>query len=352
MRFSSIFAILVAVRGRKVYKPPLSFPPPMGTETPTTQKLTETPTTPQFTPVKEVTPLIRRTEIENYGIVRHAELEFRPVTVLYGPNSSGKTTILNAIECAIKKTMGYECKLVGSSGVIKLTLGDGDEVTYYVGNGRVTGGTSLQLMKTPPITHINVGKITMKQLCTVFSKLMSELGIRAIWDVLRELESLFTTQKDGVLYDYDFIYYGADLECDGELVKYAIKEGDNYGIRKYKNVVATVPVSESEIKFATLLAHAYLLYRKFAVRGITPVMLLEKPESGFHVRTLVDLLDELNYFDIQLVVETTSGLALQYGIKHGVSYLVKNGEVKRLSFEDLKNRELFYDEYKTLLSVV
>jgi len=298
-----------------------------------------------------LTPLIKRVEIENYGVVKHADLELAPITVLYGPNGGGKTTIINAVECAVKRAIGRECKPISNTGVIKLILDDG-EVTYYVGDDRAIGGTSLQLMKALPVIRVNVGRITMRTLCSTFSELMSDFGVRAIWDVLSELKPLLIAQKDGVLYDYDFIYdTNSDLDCSGELVKLAIKEGYNYGINKYKNLVDILPVSESEVKFATLVAYAYMLYRKFVTRGITPVMLLEKPESGFHVSTLVDLFDALRYFDVQLIVETHSGLVLHYGIKHGIAYLVKNGEVKRLTSDDLHSHELFHDEYKALLAV-
>jgi len=51
------------------------------------------------------------------------------------------------------------------------------------------------------------------------------------------------------------------------------------------------------------------------------------------------------------VVETHSGYVLRYGLKYGLSYLVKNGEVKRLTVGDLSNKELFEEELKAYMVV-
>lgn len=49
-----------------------------------------------------------RIEIENIGIVAHADLSFNGLTVLAGPNSSGKTTVAKVLSVALKSILNKE----------------------------------------------------------------------------------------------------------------------------------------------------------------------------------------------------------------------------------------------------
>jgi AAA15 family ATPase/GTPase len=49
----------------------------------------------------EITMIIKALTIENFkGIREPVRVEFKPITLLYGPNSAGKSTIVQAIHYA------------------------------------------------------------------------------------------------------------------------------------------------------------------------------------------------------------------------------------------------------------
>src|SRR5436190_8011016 len=57
---------------------------------------------------------LRKVRIENFRVIKESEILFadalgaiRPVTVLAGPNGSGKTSVLFAIVQALRGVMGY-----------------------------------------------------------------------------------------------------------------------------------------------------------------------------------------------------------------------------------------------------
>jgi len=64
--------------------------------------------------------------LENIGPIKSAEIELGKVTVLYGPNAAGKTTVARVLEDAIKlmNNIGVECgKLIELIKYTTLRLG-------------------------------------------------------------------------------------------------------------------------------------------------------------------------------------------------------------------------------------
>ena len=47
--------------------------------------------------MSEVKPFLEKVHIKNYRSLRDVELPLKPLTVLVGPNASGKSNVLNAL---------------------------------------------------------------------------------------------------------------------------------------------------------------------------------------------------------------------------------------------------------------
>jgi len=85
--------------------------------------------------------------------------------------------------------------------------------------------------------------------------------------------------------------------------------------------------------------------QRWGIEAPPPLIILDTPEFNIHVDWLYRLIESLLDLGVQVVAETHSGLLLAYALKHGAAYYVKDGKVKRLDTESLKDVELFRSEY-------
>jgi predicted ATPase len=64
--------------------------------------------------------MIRKAHFKNFKILREVCIDLQPLTVIVGPNSSGKTTILQALDCLTR------CLSVDDAGTLRNTVFQGD----------------------------------------------------------------------------------------------------------------------------------------------------------------------------------------------------------------------------------
>jgi energy-coupling factor transporter ATP-binding protein EcfA2 len=317
--------------------------------------------------------------LENIGPIKSAEIELGKVTVLYGPNAAGKTTVARVLEDAIKlmNNIGVECgelielinystkvgrmvlnnyevSLEKSEGFerVNVTIKRGAETLHSGGCGVGTYATGLHIasdlgvdslawVRYNDVRLINVGLPKFENPPTLtdllkpsvimgyisrsasYTKIASDYS-RYLMDVNDALELVINgrleLQENEVLfYDGDY-YYELDHVAEG-------------------------------IKRAALIITVKALAERLRGLGRSPIMFIENFESALHVDYVKSLLDELSKGNVPVIVETHSGFAIKYGarkMEEGEGwrvYIIEDGN----AFTDLTKSELFKRERELIV---
>ncbi len=64
--------------------------------------------------------MITRIELENFKCFKNAKIEIKPITILVGPNSGGKSTILQSINLVKQTLQGSKAEILKFQGDIDL----------------------------------------------------------------------------------------------------------------------------------------------------------------------------------------------------------------------------------------
>jgi len=296
--------------------------------------------------------------LENIGPIKSAEIELGRVTVLYGANATGKTTVARAIEDAVKlmNNIGVECselaELVRHDAKVgrmvlnnyEVSLERGENVNVVIKRGAETlhsGGCGVGATYS---TGLHIGDL-VDTLAWVRYNNVKLIGAEGE-DVLN-LEMLL---KPSVVKKY----FGSELK--------AVREYDNYIYDVNHKVSALTGgwfvvqdnvyfndgdfyhelnhVAEG-IKRAALIITVKALAERLRGLGRSPIMFIENFEPALHVDYVEALLDELSEGNVPVIVETHSAFALKYAFKKNWGALVfKDGS----TFTDLTKPELFARE--------
>jgi len=265
-------------------------------------------------------PTVKHVYIEDYGVVDKADLELGKLTVLYGPNGGGKSTILNAIYDTMRKAWGYSPHKYVATGVVlvHLTIGDNDyTLKYEVDNDKISA--SGDVSKLPfPLVRLHVCDLYDRDEVLKLAKELISDSIIATSMFASALGALCSSTSDS---DCTFDIHG--LLRNADIVK-VIRRGE-------KNIIAEV--SKGELAAISLILNAYSQYYSlFVRRGVVPVIMVDWPE--FHYIIAFKVLDILLTLPVQLLVETRSSHIARYALKRsGVVYYVKHGYVTRITEE-------------------
>jgi len=110
-------------------------------------------------------------------------------------------------------------------------------------------------------------------------------------------------------------------------------------------------LSDGMLHVVNTLAEAYsAVYslkemKRWGIEPPPPLLIIDTPEFNIHVDWLYRLMELLLDLGVQVVAETHSGLLLAYALRRGAVYYVKDGKVKKLDEESLKDVELFSSEH-------
>jgi energy-coupling factor transporter ATP-binding protein EcfA2 len=297
-------------------------------------------------------------KLENIGPIKSAEIELGKVTVLYGANATGKTTVARAIADVVKlmNNIGVECsELMGlirydaKAGRIVLndyevSLERGEKVNVVIKRGAETlhsGECRVGVYST----GLHIAGDLVYTLAWVRYNNVKLIGIGAVEDILN-LEMLL---KPSVVKKY----FGSELKAAKEYDDYIydvnhkvsaltggwfviqddifFNDGDYYYELNH--------VAEG-IKRVALIVTSMALAERLKKLGRLPLIFVEGLEP-LHVDMIEGILDEFEDIRVPVVVETHSAFALKYALKKNWgAFVLKDG----YAHADLTKPELFDKE--------
>jgi len=307
--------------------------------------------------------------LENIGPIKSAEIELGRVTILYGPNAAGKTTVARSIEYLIKlmNNIGVECSelmelinygakagrivlndyevsLERTEGFekVNVTIKRGAETLHSGGCGAGVHSTGLHIASDLGVDSlawvryidarlINIGLPEPENTLTL-TDLPKPSLIKTLIKRLSGSDSYTKIASDYSRYLMD-VNDALELVVNGRLElqenEVLFYDGDYYYELDH--------VAEG-IKRAALIITVKALAERLRGLGRSPIMFIENFESALHVDYVKSLLDELSEGNVPVIIETHSGFAIKYGARKSWSvYVLKDGS----AFNDLTKPELF-----------
>jgi energy-coupling factor transporter ATP-binding protein EcfA2 len=294
--------------------------------------------------------------LENIGPIKNAEIELGRVTILYGANATGKTTMARAIADVVKlmNNIGIECSELA------------ELVRHDAKVGRIVLNDYEVSLERDGFENVNVvikrGAELHKGECRVGATYSTGLHIGDLVDTLAWVRynnvKLIGVEGEDVL-NLEMLlkpsvvkkYFGNELK--------AAKEYDDYFYNINHKVSALCGgwfvvqddvffndgdyfyeldhIAEG-IKRVALIIATKTLVEMLRGLGRSPIMFIENFEPALHVDYVEALLDELSEGNVPVIVETHSGFAIKYGARKSWSvYVLKDGS----AFNDLTKPELF-----------
>ena len=296
--------------------------------------------------------------LENIGPIKNAEIELGRVTILYGANATGKTTMARAIADVVKlmNNIGIECSELA------------ELVRHDAKVGRIVLNDYEVSLERDGFENVNVvikrGAELHKGECRVGATYSTGLHIGDLVDTLAWVRynnvKLIGVEGEDVL-NLEMLlkpsvvkkYFGNELK--------AAKEYDDYFYNINHKVSALCGgwfvvqddvffndgdyfyeldhIAEG-IKRVALITAAKTLAEMLGKLGRKPVLFVEGLEP-LHVDMIEGILDEFEDTGVPTIIETHSAFALKYAFKKNWGALVfKDGS----TFTDLTNPGLFDKE--------
>ena len=304
--------------------------------------------------------------LENIGPIKAAEIELGRVTVLYGPNAAGKTTVARAIEYAIKlmNSIGVDCseltELVNYGAKVgKVVLND-----YEISLERSEDFEKVSVTVKRGAETLHSGECRVGNYLTGLH-IAGDLGVDFLVWVRYDNVKIVGLESEG-------IYNLTDLFRVSQIGKYLSKSNSPAKIAesydKYKTdinhdlslvVNGWLDVQDTElffndydnfykldhvadgIKRAALIIAAKHIAERMRELGRSPVVFIESFEFPLHIDYIRSLLGVLEKGNVPVIIETHSGYVLKYAVTKGWRvYVIEDGN----AFTDLSKPELFKAE--------
>jgi predicted ATPase len=314
--------------------------------------------------------------LENIGPIKSAEIELGRVTVLYGPNAAGKTTVVRVLEQVIKMlcsggtSKGDLAVLVNrESRGSRIELVDGD-VRYGVElKINYDGELGIKVLRNdkPILGEVRDGQIDYKYYDKglVNTGLFENLGLCSmIWvrhdharlininseyeDKPVRLTDLFTPttlhalvdpQKEEQLFmeEYDDYVWRVNRSLSN-LTLHHVSAAQMLYFTDNQHFYDENHVAEGVKRVALIIASLELAR---SIRHRRPVVFVESLEDSLHVDYVTALVDAFSTSEVPVIVETHSMHAVMLAYSKKLSYYVlENGR----AFTDLKESSLFERE--------
>jgi energy-coupling factor transporter ATP-binding protein EcfA2 len=294
--------------------------------------------------------------LENIGPIKRAEIELGRVTILYGANAAGKTTVARSIEYLIKlmNNIGVECselmelinygakvgRIVLNDYEVSLERSEGfEKVNVTIRRGAETLHSGGCGVNSTYLTGLHVGELGVNTLVWVGYSDVRLIG--AVEGVLNleallkpSIKKYFSSEKVRAAKEYDDYIYEVNhrmsplgwFEVQDEVF---LNDGDFYYELDH--------VAEGIKRAALIIAGMALAGR---LKKGRPLIFVEgfKP---LHIDLIRGILDEIEDSEVPSIIETHSGFVLKYAVKRGWNtYVLKDG----VAYNDLTKPELFNSE--------
>ncbi len=316
--------------------------------------------------------------LQNIGPIKTAEIELGKVTVLYGPNAAGKTTVARAIEYAIKlmNSIGVDCskltELVNYGAKVgKVVLND-----YEISLERSEDFEKVSVTVKRGAETLHSGECRYGTYSTGLH-IASNLGVDFLaWVRYNDVKivgvglpepdnppTLTDLLKPSVVKEYvsknvspakkasNYTRYLMDVNDALELVTNGRFEVQENEVFFYDGDYYELDHVAEGIKRAALIIATKVLAERLRELGRLPVVFVENFESALHVDYVKSLLDVLSEGNVPVVVETHSGFAVKYGARKMERsegwrvYILEDGS----AFTDLTKSELFKRERELIV---
>jgi len=306
-------------------------------------------------------------KLENIGPIKSAEIELGRVTVLYGANNTGKTTVARALAAALRVLRGFEVEkyelesLVNRDADVGRIVIDGG-VKYSIGLQRHAGKLILSVFRNDE--KIYVDEFTKGPINT---HLNEHLSIEKMIWVKHDDAGLINMRGEGYSYVdlvnllsfHDFLKTIDPLDTVPEEIAAEVFDEYMFSVTKFVNNVAQVyPTGLAGSKFIhftdgkhyyglghvscgvirlTLIAAAIEL----AKRVPNTLVFIENIEDALSAPVVSAVLDKLIGSNAPVIIETHSLHVLMRAYMKKLNYYVfKDGTVT----SDLKDPSLFEEE--------
>jgi len=309
--------------------------------------------------------------IENIGPIKSARIELGKVTVLYGPNAAGKTTIAESLKLMLSLLgnirIGCDKLIEGvryGADIGRIAFKDyvieiaravdykkagmvikkGDEVLY---SGECTGGyfsTGLNVANDVMLWvgggAVNIYGAGIDEFAITEDHLFSPYVTRFISKCggdCAQATGDYVTYMIRVNDIIESVTNGRIEYPPGELMYFF--DGEHY---YYFDTVSL------GIKRVAVMAGAIALAEKMAALGKEPVVFIENIEDTLHVDYLKAILDVISTTNVPVIIETHNGFVLKYAAAKEPegwrAYMVQDGTVT----SDLTKVETFKHEVDLL----
>jgi energy-coupling factor transporter ATP-binding protein EcfA2 len=294
--------------------------------------------------------------LENIGPIKSAEIELGRVTVLYGANATGKTTVARMLEDAVKlmNNIGVECsELMGliryDAKVGRIVLNDyevslerGENVNVVIKRGAETLHSG-ECRVGAYLTGLHIGDL-VDTLAWVRYNNVKLIGVEGE-DALN-LEALLKpsiikkyfliSEKVRAAKEYDDYIYEVNHRMS-PLGWFVVQDDVFFNDGDYFYELDHIAEG---IKRVALIIAAKTLAERLRKLGRRPVLFVEGLEP-LHVDMIKGILDEFEDTRVPVVIETHNAFALKYALKKNWgAFVLKNG----YAHADLTKPELFDKE--------
>ena len=289
-------------------------------------------------------------KVENFRAITRADLEIDKITVLYGPNGGGKSTIIHALllatgirddvlERIITRGLrkGTRITLESDNGVIECIFdnqlrcncmcrqlevkgrfrSDRDLIEC---SSKVWGVERVSYVYRDRMVVYNISGGEVHKTRSGVELRINDLDLWDSWEILNEYDVVFAEDGRRILSDVEELIeatnvYGRYVERNGAWYEIL---SEAYGYKRA--VMITLAAAHSD------------------------VLLVENLDNGLHVDLLINLVSRIAEFSKLAVLETHVGLLLHYALTEKWKAYHIDKTAKQLTLEDLKHVDLFKRE--------
>jgi len=298
--------------------------------------------------------------LENIGPIKRAEIELGGVTVLYGANATGKTTVAKSIEYLIKLTnninvncdelmelIRYDARVgrivLNDYEVLLERSGEFENVNVVIKRGAETlhsGGCGAGAYSTGlHIANLALAWVKYDRVI-VIQETEDVLGLRELFNpsIAGKYISVTSSLPFTLRAFEDYLYDASHVLNSLTGFHITVLAGDVF-FDDGDHLFTPNNIAEGVKRTAMIIAVKFLAERLRKL-GKLPIIFVEGLEP-LHIDTIEGILDELSEGNVPVIVETHSAFAIKYSFKKNWNvYVLKDGTVH----SDLTKPELFDKE--------
>jgi len=286
--------------------------------------------------------------LTNIGPLKAADIELRRLVVFYGPNDSGKSTVLRALNMAVRIIAGLSVtsaetfalisneadagriSLDGFSGSYEIELIRKARNTVAVKITDKTHGGAKTVSYEAATSSLIIpsrGRLGRPPVNVLISVGLSDLNITDVsGEVMRiktvSLNDLMTPPKDSTSINEYIEYIKEVNEVMSEIADAEIAVVDRKLYWKSANMYFDRTNTSSSVQRMSLIAAAYTLANKMKKRGALPLLYIENFDAAFHINLAKAVLNFLSGTKFPIVVEIHNDLIFRAAVLKQFNYYI------------------------------